>query len=447
MNEQANVQSGPGPSSKPPSAKELRLNPYSLAAAEPMGDEPGLGRLWDAVASRLQRNGLRPSGVVLLDGLDRDERRAVAGLLGRPLTAARIRVDLAELDERLRSVRDGQGVIAIAEDLRGPLVDRPASRLAARQGRAAVWAAARDALDRCDLAGQGWTERWLEELRSTGTIARIDFDHAATLLVRAVQTLTALPLLNGTVDRIGRTELASQVSGSSHGLDDGQMLAGLVLRGIAQMTERTYPASAAERRALWESAGVMSDEISTTVLTLGMRPPGVHPLAAGVRARSEANCETHLSLRDLRRIDTWVTSGAEVFVCENPRVLEAAMDEGASKAMVCTAGNPRIVVNSLLVQLAAGGAHLRYRGDFDWPGIGIANRIIETHGASPWRMGAGDYEEAIAQAGTAIDDLPTLDGRPLEAVWDPELSPLMVEIGRVVHEEALLGLLVADLLR
>ena len=80
-------------------------------------------------------------------------------------------------------------------------------------------------------------------------------------------------------------------------------------------------------------------------------------------------------------------------------------------------------------------------------GIGIANRIIETHGASPWRMGAGDYEEAIAQSGTAIDDLPMLDGRPLEAVWDPELSPLMVEIGRVVHEEALLGLLIADLMR
>jgi hypothetical protein len=62
-------------------------------------------------------------------------------------------------------------------------------------------------------------------------------------------------------------------------------------------------------------------------------------------------------------------------------------------------------------------------------------------------MGAGDYEEAIAQAGTAIDDLPTLDGRPLVAVWDPELAPLMAETGRVVHEEALLGLLVADLLR
>ena len=84
-----------------------------------MGDESGLGRLWDAVASRLQRNGLRPSGVVLLDGLDRDERRALAGLLGRPLTSARVRVDLAELDERLRSVRDGQGVIAIREGSTG----------------------------------------------------------------------------------------------------------------------------------------------------------------------------------------------------------------------------------------------------------------------------------------------------------------------------------------
>ena len=81
MNEQANVQSGPGPSSKPPLTKETRLNPDSVAAAKPMEDA-GLGRLWDAVASRLQRNGLRPSGVVLLDGLDRGERRALAGLLG-----------------------------------------------------------------------------------------------------------------------------------------------------------------------------------------------------------------------------------------------------------------------------------------------------------------------------------------------------------------------------
>ncbi|MGH9111683.1 MAG: TIGR02679 family protein, partial [Acidimicrobiales bacterium] len=57
-------------------------------------DTPALARLWDRVAERLQRNGLRPAGVIQLDGLDRDERHAIAGLLGRPVVEGRVRVDL-----------------------------------------------------------------------------------------------------------------------------------------------------------------------------------------------------------------------------------------------------------------------------------------------------------------------------------------------------------------
>ncbi|MHB1782703.1 MAG: DUF2399 domain-containing protein, partial [Acidimicrobiales bacterium] len=213
----------------------------------------------------------------------------------------------------------------------------------------------------------------------------------------------------------------------------------------ARMTSGAPPESAADRRALWEAAGILADEISTTVLTAGLRPPGSDPLAAGIRARGDAGCETHLTLRDLRRIGSWVAPRTEVFVCENPRVVEAALDAGSRRAMVCTAGNPRTVVHALLSQLAAGGARLHYRGDFDWPGVGIANRVIEAHGASPWRMGATDYEDAIARAATDLDSLPVLDGRPLSASWDVELMPTMARTGRVVHEEALLDLLVADL--
>lgn len=416
------------------------INPTS-----PTSLESGLGRLWDAVAARLQRNGLRPLGVIRLEELDRDERRALTGLLGWPVTTARTTVDLADLDERLRSIEGGRGLVAVTEALRGPLVDRPAARLAAGVGRAAVWAAARAALARCGLDRQDWTERWLEEIRASGALARVGPESAAASVTKAVQALAALPRAEGSGERLSRTELAQRVTGSSHGLDDGRVLASLVLRGIAQMAGTALPESATGRRALWEAGGVLSDEISTTVVTLGLRPPGADPLAAGIRARSDANCETHLSLRDLRRIDTWVAPGTEVFVCENPRVLEAAMDAGADSPVVCTSGNPRVVVNALLVQLASVGARLRYRGDFDWPGVAIANRIITAYGASPWRMSARDYEDAIAQSLAAIEDLPLLEGRPLDAVWDSDLTPLMAKTGRVVHEEALLDLLVADL--
>jgi len=79
-----------------------------------------------------------------------------------------------------RSVRDGQGVIAIAEDLRGPLVDRSGFRLAAAPGRAAVLAAARDALDRCDLAGATGGRRCSRA--PLDWKRRIDFDPLRLLL-------------------------------------------------------------------------------------------------------------------------------------------------------------------------------------------------------------------------------------------------------------------------
>ncbi len=86
---------------------------------------------------------------------------------------------------------------------------------------------------------------------------------------------------------------------------------------------------------------MLTDEVSTTVLTLGLRPTGASAVATAVRLRTDEQCEAHLTLRDLRRLDRCVSAGAGVWVCENPRVLEAAMDAGRGAAMTCTAGNRR----------------------------------------------------------------------------------------------------------
>jgi len=104
-----------------------------------------------------------------------------------------------------------------------------------------------------------------------------------------------------------------------------------------------------------------------------------------------------------------------------------------------------VVVTSLLARSIEDGAVLRYRGDFDWPGVAIANRVFTDFGAVPWRMGRADYEAALAGAGRGLADLPELEGRPVEAVWDAELTLSMKRAGKSVHEEALLDILVADL--
>jgi uncharacterized protein (TIGR02679 family) len=397
-----------------------------------------LDRLWEAAAMRLERNGLAPRGVIVLDGLTREERHALTGLIGRRVDT-RARIDLAVVDARLRETGAATGLVAAVEARRGALVDKPEARAAKAASRAELWSAVRGGLAAAGLDAEPWVEAWLESIRPV--VGRLAFGRAVLVAATAVRCVARL---SWSSPGLGRTELASAVAGSSHALDDGSVLGALVLRAIAARLGTPLPTSAAERRQLWSQAGVLSDEVSTTTLTLGLRPVGTSSAARSVCARSDAGCESHLTLRDLARLDRLVAPATLVSVCENPRVLEAAMDRGSRAIVVCTAGNPTVVVTSLLERLASDGADLRYHGDFDWPGLAIANRVIGPFGATPWRMAAPDYEHALAAVGAG--EVLSLEGRPVAAVWDATLTAAMERAGVAVHEEAVLDVLVTDLL-
>lgn len=407
-------------------------------------DRPELSRLWERVAERLQRNGLAPDGVVVLEGLDRDERHALSGLLARPVTTSRAKIDLAVLDARIRVSGVSGGLVEAVERWRGPLVDRVAQREAIREERAAVWAAVRQAVRREGLVDRPWVEPWLEGLRRSGVLSRLAGPRAQSVLHSAVRCLAVLPGPDGTAD-VGRGELATRVTGDAHGLDDGSVLAAVVLRAAALLAGVPQPETPRERRAVWRAVGVLPDEVSATVLTLGLLPLGEDPAAVALRRRTEHGWEAHVTLRDLRRLEWRLAAGTEVSVCENPRVLESAMDAGSRAPVVCTQGNPTVVVTALLDVLVAGGGKLRYHGDFDWAGVAIANRMVVKHGCHPWRMSPADYEEALARAGRLASDLPLLEGASVAAVWDEDLAVAMARRRRAVHEELVLDLLLHDL--
>lgn len=407
----------------------------------PALDREGLARLWDVLAERLQRNGLRPQGAVRLAGLDRGERHALAGLLGRPITNDTVTVSLADLDHRLRASGAADGLVAAVGQVRGPLVDRPGRRQARVEAAARVWAAGRAALHGLGLGGAAWVEPWFEEVRRSGALGRVPAERAERVLVTAARCAAALPHLTGDPP-CGRGELASLVCGSAHGLDDGTLLGAIVLRAAAAMLAAPYPSTPAGRRALWREVGVLTDEVSTTALTAGLRTARG---GAWLDDRSDAGWESHLTLRDLRRLDLAVPASGAVYVCENPRVLEAAVDAGSRAALVCSMGQPAVVVTALLERLAAAGADLRYHGDFDWPGITIGNVLVGTHGCRPWRFGNADYVDALARLAPSVSELPPLEATPTVSCWDTELTDEMARARRAVHEELVLDDLLADL--
>ncbi|WP_329227202.1 TIGR02679 family protein [Streptomyces canus] len=409
---------------------------------------PGLARLWTAARTRLERNGLQPNGTIRLQRLTAQEREDLSLLLAKPLSTAAASIRLSDLDARLRTSAVGRGLAQTLAALGPALTDRRAARDAATAQRAGLWSGAEAALVTTPLASQPWAFGWLEETRRAGTVARQDPHTAATILDQAIRALATLfpgPDAQPTPAVWGRGELATRTTGSAHGLDDGTLLSRLVLRGIALACRADFPADAPGRRALWRLASVTPDEVSSTVLTYGLRPIGATWGERTLRERADHCLETHLTLRELRALQMELPYRTRIHVCENPRVVEAAADAGCSEPLVCTSGSATTVVLTLLDALAAAGCAFVYHGDFDWPGIMLANRVVERYGAEPWRMGTEDYEYLATRAQAHGTPQLLLSGPRAEAVWDAELAPTMEALGIALHEEAALDLLLEDL--
>jgi uncharacterized protein (TIGR02679 family) len=393
-----------------------------------------LTRVWLQLAERLERNGLEARGRVTVTGLDRDERHALGGMLGRVLASDTCRIDLSSLDERLLA-RSEQGLVGASEQVLGrELVDRPAQRQARGDQREAPFAEARSWLQQHPDQVQEWTELWLATLRRDGLLMR-DPDPSGLM----VQALSVLETCFKDTSRpsLARTELAAAAAHDAHALDDDRRLSQLVLRALALRVDCPAPASASERREVWESVGVTTDSVSSTCLTRGLGVLDGWAGALRYQLAAESGDPIHVTWWDLRR-GLEMVPGQEVFVCENPRVLEAIAERGLDGiTVVCTSGRSTLVVLEVLRRLSGSGAHLRYHGDFDWPGIAMTNQLIGMFDVQPWHMTADVYLKSPAC-------LP-LVGPEVLPVWDAELGAAMNHRGLAVHEEAVLGTLLDSL--
>ncbi|MGH3942546.1 MAG: TIGR02679 family protein [Pseudonocardiaceae bacterium] len=396
--------------------------------------DPALSRIWAVLRDRLEARGLRAHGQVRLTELTRGERHAVSALIGRPVTTSTVAVNLAALDERLTARSPLGGLLPVVEAATGsPLQDRPAHRAHRAADRDAPFAAALVAVGGDPvLAGRPWVPGWLDGVRRCGLLGRVrDPVTVMTVAVRVLSELLAAEVVPGRA----RKELAATAAGGAHELDDGSPIAQVVLRALAAQAGEPLPASAVARRGLWERFGVLADAVSTTCLTLGLRSTGAAATAQRLILAADAGDPLHLTPWDLRHTDLRMPTETSVLVCENPHVLEAvAQTHGGRVPVVCTAGQPALVVLDVLQRLADDGAVLRYHGDFDWPGISITNRLVAELGVQPWLMNAEHYTAAL---GDGFPRVP-LTGNPVDPVWDAELGAAMRHHGVAVHEEAVL---------
>lgn len=389
---------------------------------------PDLDPVWAAISLKLARNGLDWRGRVQVPVVQGSADLALVSLLG---TRRSRLVDLGVLEAALARVGAGDDLPAALDALGVPVATDRFERRATREAAAV----ARDEF-RSTAADwpRPWAESWADDVIRAGLLAGLDADAATQMVAatRAVIDHVALSRVTGVVR--SRTEVAARVLGDAHALDPGMRLRAVL--------ERALIAEHGEGDRLWERAGLAPDATSAPVLVWGLA--GLHPL---LEAANDAGVPAHLTAMALRRRPVTVLPGSSVLVVENPRLVEAAAERDHPRPMICANGQPSTAVRLLVDQLVAGGAEVRYHGDFDAPGLAMCARMAGL-GVIPWHMDAEDYVSAVADARARNVALPLDPAAPPTTPWSPQLQPAFDGTRLIVHEERLVDqLLRADLRR
>lgn len=398
----------------------------------PTGD-PAWARVFRLARRRLESAGGDLAGTMTVRDPTEAERKLIIGLTGayRPPGVASVSLPLLLLDAAVQR-EFGRSLVELLTERGGPLRDRPGERtreaaarddlLADARARAGSWA------DQDSFAG------WLDQLAADGTVTRLVRRGDQNALRQACAVLARLPA-GGTSLPV----LAEQATGDTKALS-GTPAATLVLRALAARDGEPPPATAAERRSRWDAVGVILDDLASQVLVLGVRPAQDHPVAGWLREAADRAIPFRLTLHQLL-LAPLTTTAPDVFVCENPAVLRAAVAGWTPDhpPLVCTEGVPSAACHRLLTGVR-GTVH--WRGDFDWTGLRTTADAIDRHHARPWRMSVTDYRRALDAM--EIETEP-LRGASAASPWDPALAAALRERGRAVMEERIIPQLLADL--
>ncbi len=284
-------------------------------AAAALATQPDLHRLWQAAHRRVELTGGNLGGAsAVLAAPSPAERQAVDRLLGTRSRGRTIRVRLAFLDELLATRADASLAEVVAAAV-GPLRDRPRERAAVVAALETMWSGA----VRHRAVGRHPTlTEWFDNLRRSGRLRRLD--DAERRLTGALDVLANLP----SPEPIARARLGAMVLGDSHSLDDDQPEGRLVVSALAHLAGADPPIDTARRRRLWADAGVTLDDLSSSVLTLGLRPLPRGPLTEAAAHWASAGVALPIPLAAVLAEPWEVPPGTPVWACENPTVLMAA---------------------------------------------------------------------------------------------------------------------------
>jgi uncharacterized protein (TIGR02679 family) len=404
-----------------------------------LDDLPGLSVVLDRAARRYVQLS-RVGGTVEVEPA---ERRAVERLGCH--VEPRGRVKLSELDRAFRASRLEVGLPAVLEAYLGESL---VTRRESREREDAAWLELMARVSALDVPA--WADRWLREEQSTLRAEwRRHDDSWPSELQAAVSAAVALEEAG---EGMELPRLAYRACGDAHALDSdrtaGRLLERLLLHRHSDVGFSS-PLSAEDRESLFAMSGLAVDELSSTVHVVGLH--GTDDLVAAARTGRHVLA---LPLRTLYAIRTDVRAYRDVvFAVENRSVLSVLHRQLAEvpveryPTLVCTGGHLSLATLRLLDRLTAGGAAVRYSGDFDAKGLMIADGLASRYGDALelWRMNTEAFRRALGGRRRKLEIDPGPFSRGAAARF-PELRRAIGTEG-AAYQEGLADLLLEDVRR
>lgn len=417
--------------------------------------QKGLDRLFLAMRKKWQAYG-RCAGKVKLAGCTAEERKALEKLLGMSLTDKDVIISLAQVEGALQETRFAPITLkALLEAyFQEPLVTNNDKKQEKQRQRDAFFTELQLYFQKYDRSGQvvcRWLGRMLEEQKYGYTVLQREWEKdagAALSLARNVGEAFLWTRREG-FNEVPIAVLAAQITGNPHYFDRGCTAGTLLVHCLCFWQDGEFPQSAYGWKTLLMSAGILPDDVASTVITYG-----VHLVKAGVR---HPGMEEFLRLQEpvtltslnLMGCDSAFGENGRAYIVENEMVFRYLYERIKAHriTLLCTSGQMRTAAWDLVRLLAAGKTELYYSGDMDPEGLGIAERLWKQYPGSVhlWRMGPAEYERGLSLESVEPRSLAQLDAVENEVL--AETAGCIKRVRRAAYQENLLEELLGDMLR
>lgn len=395
------------------------------------------------------------TGKIKIKSATEEEKKAFGSILGRRYWEADVAFLFSDFEKALKETRFGEVPLTVLlEGYFGEtLITNQEKKAQEEQQKEVFWNRIIEWLEGRGakaLPAVRWVQAMTEQKQYGYTVVMGLWKNSAPdadILVRNFSE--ACIVIEEAKEEIPLAVLAAKITGNPHYFDRGQNGAALLLQAVCLAADREVPKDAAGLHQVYREAGIVTDEIASTVAFYGlhMRKKGVNCeiLEAFCRAREPGI----LSLANLTGVEAaWAEAGC-AYVVENEMVFSFLVNclKDMEVTILCTSGQLSAAAQKLIRMLCENGTEIYYSGDMDPEGIGIAERLWRKYPRNIhiWRMDWQDYLEALSE-----EEIEGWRMKKLQNITHPilrETSYRIQKTRKASYQENLLEKLEQDILR